>query len=262
MPMDSTAVRLSAISCVDPSLRPENMTVQRSQELDLSRYDTDKIANRYLEWYDRELSHLEPCAKVLELGVKNGGSLLLWRDYFPEGFVAGLDKNLSNLRYAPGDFDRLAVYEGSQADGELLSRIALEHAPDGFDLIVDDASHVGWLSRMSFEHLFDRHLKPGGVYVVEDWTTGYWDDWSDGRTHHPRSWWATSWYSLLKAMRIIKSTPSNTHPYGLVGFVKELVDEQGASDRLRGLHANSHGRASKFTRTCFYPSVCFVHKRL
>ena len=58
----------------------------RSKQLTLTQYDTDKIANRYLERYD---PILEPWVNkkitLLEIGVHKGGSLFLWRDYFSQG---------------------------------------------------------------------------------------------------------------------------------------------------------------------------------
>ena len=64
--------------------------------------------------------------------------------------------------------------------------MASKTAPDGFDIIIDDASHIGELTKTSFWHLFDHHLKPGGLYAIEDWGTGYLDDFTDGRKFQPR----------------------------------------------------------------------------
>src|SRR4051812_25124623 len=67
----------------------------RSKDLALEKYDTDKITNRYLEWYDPHLVNLvDREVRLLEIGVKNGGSLLLWRDYLPKSTVAGIDLRL------------------------------------------------------------------------------------------------------------------------------------------------------------------------
>jgi hypothetical protein len=50
--------------------------------------------------------------------------------------------------------------------------IADNVAPEGFDIIIDDASHIGELTKTAFWHLFDNHLKPNGLYAIEDWGTG------------------------------------------------------------------------------------------
>lgn len=238
---------------------PSPIETQR-RLLDLSHYDTDKIANRYLELYHRELRELADNAVLLELGVKNGGSLALWQDYFPNGIVAGIDTNLANVNLPDDRLQRLQLFEGRQEDTAFLSRVAKQVAPQGFDLIIDDASHVAQWTRPGFWHLFDNHLKAGGIYVIEDWTTGFWDDWRDGRSFRPRPLWRQLLLKLAQRFRLGKQIPSDTHRYGMVGFIKELIDEQGASDLLRRLHARPHGRQSRFARVVVYPSVVFVHK--
>jgi len=148
--------------------------------LNLDKYDTDKISNNYLENYDPVLKPwVGKEVTLLELGIHKGGSLKLWRDYFPLGKIVGIDLNMPETITAENN---IHMYRGNQADTAFLSRVAGEIAPDGFDIIIDDASHVGELSKISFWHLFDNHLKPGGLYVIEDWTTGYWDNWPDGKS--------------------------------------------------------------------------------
>jgi SAM-dependent methyltransferase len=150
--------------------------------VDLKAYDTDK-SPAFLANYEREVGHLysKPIT-ILELGVQHGGSLLLWRDLLPNAQIVGLDAKPVEV---PDTTGRIHVYAGFQQDREVLDRIAREMAPDGFDVIIDDASHIGQYTAESFWHLFPRHLKPGGVYVLEDWPTGYWSRWVDG--HVPKS---------------------------------------------------------------------------
>lgn len=145
--------------------------------IDLSSYDTDK-SELYLARYMREFGHLftENIA-LLELGIQRGGSMYLWRDLFPNGQIVGLDLNPIPIQ---DDSGRLHIYQGFQQDPNVLDRIAAEVAPDGFDIVIDDASHLGQYTRDSFWHLFRRHLKPGGIYVIDDWGCAYRADWADG----------------------------------------------------------------------------------
>jgi hypothetical protein len=95
-------------------------TNMRSKELILTAYDTDKIEHYYLEvndailsgWRDNEL-------KLLEIGVRTGGSLKLWRDYFPRGAIVGIDLKLPES-FVPGE---LSTYFSFQANSALLLRI-------------------------------------------------------------------------------------------------------------------------------------------
>jgi hypothetical protein len=140
-------------------------------------YDTDKH-QLYLNNYVRHFQHLaHQHIKLLELGVLNGGSLLLWRDYFQDGQIVGLHLNRVNIDDRTG---RIRVYQGDQRDLQLLTRIAGECSPDGFDIIIDDASHIAEFTKISFWHLFENHLNPGGYYVIEDWRVGYSELWPDG----------------------------------------------------------------------------------
>ena len=145
-----------------------------------ARYDTDKASNGgYLADFENAFGSMrEKPVAMLELGVFHGGSLQTWRDYFAAGPVVGLDLNPVEI---PDPSGRIKTYAGSQSDLDLLDRIRRECAPDGFDVIIDDCSHLGSLTAASFWHLYPRHLKAGGIYVIEDWGTGYWDSWPDGR---------------------------------------------------------------------------------
>lgn len=192
------------------------------------------------------------------IGIHKGGSLRLWRDYFPLGLISGIDIELPK-DFVPGE--RIQVFEGSQADTGFLSRVACEAAPEGFDIIIDDASHLGELTKKTFWHLFDKHLKPGGLYVIEDWGTGYWDDWPDGKRLKSRKSFLSRIQPLLppRLSRRVK-VPFPCHSYGMVGFVKELIDEQCAADQTRGRMTGKASRASRFEDMVITPSIVFVRK--
>jgi hypothetical protein len=232
----------------------------RSRELALETYNTDKITHRYLEWYDPILEHFVPNEiKLLELGIHEGGSLLLWRDYFPKGTIVGID---IQVKVDFSNEDRVHVFQGAQQDTTFLSEVARKTAPEGFDIIIDDASHFGNLTKIAFWHLFDNHLKPSGLYVIEDWGTGYWSDWPDGQAYRPRSEAYSRLLYLLKKFRIVRSIPFPSHPYGMVGFIKELVDEQGAADLTRANVTGTAKRRSKFESMTITPSIVFIKRGL
>jgi hypothetical protein len=239
----------------------------RSSQIPLAQYDSDKITNRYLERYDQILEPLiEKKIVLLELGVLTGGSLLLWRDYFPLGTIVGIDINLPKSFQS---IDRIHVFEGSQANPQFLSHVANVTAPDGFDVIIDDASHIGELTKTAFWHLFDNHLKPGGLYVIEDWGTGYYDDWPDGKSldlgvySQPRFKRSSFWLLWLKVVgKLHLTNPMRCHSYGMVGFIKQLIDEQGAYDvtsESTSLKGKSK-RGSKFENMIIMPSLVFIKK--
>jgi len=99
------------------------------------RYGTDKaVHTHYLRNYEHYFADLrEQEVRLFELGIKEGGSLLLWRDYFERGHIVGLDIEPVGLDDPTG---RIRTYQGMQQDRELLDRIARENAPSGFDIII------------------------------------------------------------------------------------------------------------------------------
>ena len=219
-------------------------------ELKSDGYDTDKNES-YLAAYEshfRDLANKE--IALLELGIFHGGSLLMWRDYFKKGAVVGLDMDRVELDDPSG---RIHIYQGLQQDKQLLDKIRRETAPGGFDIIIDDASHLGELSKTSFWHLFENHLKPGGTYVVEDWRTGYWGKWPDGKSY---DFGAPGLMTRLSGKNRLRS-----HDYGMVGFVKQLVDELGMdmiTDPARG--STVPHRPTKFARMEINQGQVFILK--
>jgi hypothetical protein len=246
-------------------------------------YDTDKASSQgYLVDFEEVFGgrRQQPTA-ILELGILRGGSLRLWRDYFESGPVIGLDLNSVDV---PDPTGRIKTYAGSQEDLALLDRIRAESAPTGFDIIIDDCSHIGSLSSASFWHLFPNHLRHGGIYVVEDWGTGYWDSWPDGRhaaaeivhagpPRRSRSVGAALADRLgrvpgpfgkvgRKVGRRLKSRRRPSHDYGMVGFVKQLIDECAMADiTAPGRGGLQPYRSSSIEKLRISTGHAFVFKR-
>lgn len=256
-----------------------------NKRLNASVYDTDKAEHtHYLRQYEEYFGPLaDKPIKLLELGIYKGGSLLLWRDYFQEGLIVGLDLNAVDLTDQTG---RIRLYQGEQQDTALLDRIATENAPEGFDIIIDDCSHIGELTRISFWHLFDNHLKAGGLYVIEDWSTGYWNDFFDGVRfrYQPNLKFSRSLFALrskiaraqrtnmarripliqsvlVMAKRVLNQRQFRNHKYGLVGFIKELVDECGMADITDPERGTGNYRRSQFKEIKIAPGQVFIVKR-
>jgi hypothetical protein len=242
------------------------------KRLDTGQFDTDK-SQLYLRNYQEHFQHLRgKDIKLFELGIHKGGSLRLWRDYFPNGTIVGLDRGTCQI---DDPTDRIHIYQGFQQDVALLDQIGQEMAPDGFDIIIDDASHLGQLTRISFWHLFDNHLKQGGLYVIEDWRTGYWDAWRDGKQYNPLSKQRAFQERLLQRLMLKKhrSIPEKillrlvsrkrfpSHCFGMVGVIKELVDELGM-DMITNPARKGIGpqRYPKFRKMQVSPGQVFIVK--
>jgi hypothetical protein len=132
--------------------------------------DTDKEILGYAPEYRQIAATLGPAARVCEIGVLRGGSLRMWQDLFPRGIVAGVDIDpLAN--WPPGTARILAAQ-----DDPALPAMLTVFAP-AWDLIVDDASHQGYLTKAAFGLLWPL-VAPGGFYVIEDWFIGL-PSWND-----------------------------------------------------------------------------------
>jgi cephalosporin hydroxylase len=154
------------------------------------KYGTDKAGPHvhtfkgfcFLDVYERHLSYLQyENVNFLELGILNGSSLKMWEEYFTNGNIIGLDIDPTKMRYTT---DRTKIYVGSQSDELLINKIKSDY-PNGFDVVLDDASHLNELTITSFNLLFN-HLKPGGYYIIEDTHCTYGGDgFADGAKKWP-----------------------------------------------------------------------------
>jgi predicted O-methyltransferase YrrM len=120
--------------------------------------------------------------RVMELGAWEGGSAAFWFEAFePDKHVAvDLITRTDSERFksyvaSRGVADRLKTYWGvDQADRRRLREIVDSEFDGPIDLVIDDASHLYEPTKVSFEELFPR-LRPGGLYVIEDWQWSYTD---------------------------------------------------------------------------------------
>ncbi|MFT5201626.1 MAG: hypothetical protein ACI9C1_001004 [Candidatus Aldehydirespiratoraceae bacterium] len=115
-------------------------------------------------------------ANMVEVGLWDGGSTAFLASSFQPEVLIGfelaaqplhrLEAFLSGSRHQ----DRVHTYLGvDQADGDTLRRHIGQHLDGPLDVVVDDASHILGPSEATFECLFPM-LRPGGIYILEDWT--------------------------------------------------------------------------------------------
>jgi hypothetical protein len=150
---------------------PIRRTVLPSLNELAGKWGTDKRAgiHNYTKWYEAMWGpqRLEP-VKMLEIGVQSGASLRMWEDFFPNGRIMGMD---IDPRCKVVEGGRVKVVIGSQIDPAVRDRITID-VPRGFDIIIDDGSHLSEHIEKSFDLYFPL-LKPGGTYVIEDLHCSY-----------------------------------------------------------------------------------------
>ncbi len=145
------------------------MTSSQDFETDLCRiafnHGTDKGTNGHFytaKYHELLKDKRESMQKVMEIGIDRGWSLLMWREYFPNATIYGVDIDYNRLINEP----RIKSKRCDQSDVRSLFELA-GWAGDDFGLIVDDGSHVPEHQILTARALGNL-LAPDGVYVIED----------------------------------------------------------------------------------------------
>lgn len=143
--------------------------MERLDEIGL-RHGTDKASrgHGYLDFYQRFFEPLrDQRIQLLEIGVFEGRSLAMWRDFFPQASIIGVDINPAASNYEDG---RVQVEIIDASDAAEVTALAARSGP--FDIIVDDASHY-WSHQIASLQYLLAFVKPGGFYVIEDIDTSF-----------------------------------------------------------------------------------------
>ncbi len=124
--------------------------------------DKSSKGQDYLKSYEMFLNPRGRPVKLLEMGVRRGESLRLWKEWFWQGQIVGMDINPECLGHTE---DRIAIEIGDQSNVADLERVVRKHGP--FDVIVDDAGHEPDNQIFAFQMLLPQ-LAKRGVYILED----------------------------------------------------------------------------------------------
>lgn len=129
--------------------------------------------------------------KILEIGIgcleegqmihmtnykyKTGNSLRMWRDYFPNANVCGIDI----FEKAMFSEERITTMVADQSNSDDLLKVmnAIGCGSD-IDIIIDDGSHQ--LAHQVFSFMFlEKYLSKHGIYVIEDISSNNMSGFSD-----------------------------------------------------------------------------------
>lgn len=101
---------------------------------------------------------------VLEIGINRGCSLRMWKEFFPNATITGLDNNPDCLF----NEDRIKSYLADQSDPHSIANALQKAQTFPFDVIIDDGSHDMMDQVVTMNSLAPRLLTDIGVYVIED----------------------------------------------------------------------------------------------
>ena len=154
----------------------ESQTQLESQLSGLAIYDSYKKSkflsikvNSYFQVYEELFARFRGKPVVfVEIGILNGGSLFMWREYLgPAARIIGVDLNPSARRWEEHGFE---IHVGSQSDPGFW---------DGFfssvgsvDVVLDDGGHTNEQQIITAHHCLP-HIRDGGMLVVEDVHASY-----------------------------------------------------------------------------------------
>jgi len=125
-------------------------------------FNTDKATyHNFTEFYDNYFNNLRnESFKVLEIGIFKGESLKMWKEYFPNSEIYGLD--ITNLKHL--EEDRIFIEQADQTD---IHRMNTVFPNTKFDIIIDDGGHSMYQQQLTLISMLHR-LKRGGYFIVED----------------------------------------------------------------------------------------------
>jgi len=156
---------------------------------------TDKRPSQhnYTQFYEK---YFEPIRfdnlKILEIGIYRppldsgklvGASLKTWYDYFPNAEIYGVDlydfKDVENDR-----IKTLICNQSYREDGQDYPGLKslIDKIGGDFDIIIDDGGHTMEQQLITLGFMF-KHLKPSGIFVVEDLHTSYFAPYAYNKTN-------------------------------------------------------------------------------
>lgn len=238
----------------------ENLVWQRDRmllkdlvfRLELSRDDSWELGDACFSFYKDEgliaqyetLFAARPnfqAKKIIELGVWDGGSMALWSEVFYPEKLIGIDVREREDSAYFADYVRRRGLSGkvktfwgvSQSDVLTVGKLVESEFDGPIDLIIDDASHLYEPTKASFQALFPL-LRPGGLYIIEDWAWGHWEE--HNRLDHPYFGSSVELTRLVVEITEMIGSGRGTQPAVLTVYPGMVVVERG------DLKVNGDGR--------------------
>lgn len=139
-----------------------------------NRFTDKNTGHSYLGLYEQLLSCKKHTAKrVLEVGLGafggfNGGSIKLWKDYFPTAIIYGLDiEPMGSILPELCNDPRVILYTSTDAYDEAFFKTTFLEQNIKLDFILDDGPHT-LESMKQFIKLYSQVLSEDGILIIED----------------------------------------------------------------------------------------------
>jgi hypothetical protein len=138
------------------------------KKFDESAYSSTKHSS-YFHAYEKLFSkYVNKKITFVEVGILNGGSLFMWREYFgKEARIIGIDNNPKAKIWEDHGFE---IFIGDQANPEFWNYFKKKIGT--VDVLLDDGGHTDLQQATTLFEFID-NINDGGVLVVEDVHTSY-----------------------------------------------------------------------------------------
>ena len=141
-------------------------------------YELFKLSKRFSSKYTKYFDVYEKLfnkykgkdINFLEIGVQNGGSLEIWKNYFGENSkIIGIDLNPSCKKF---EKDNIYIEIGSQSDQRFWADFFSKYGM--IDIVLDDGGHTNYQQIVTLDCCIKK-IKDGGLLITEDTHTSYID---------------------------------------------------------------------------------------
>lgn len=137
-----------------------------------NKYNTDKCnwCHNYTKKYDELFKDIRfKKLKILEIGIGSVPmpSLRLWKEYFPNSQIYGIDIEET---YINNNVENITTLLCSSLDKKTIEEKLKPLAP--FDIIIDDGIHRCDGQQLTFTNMFGL-LADKGIYIIEDCGTSF-----------------------------------------------------------------------------------------
>lgn len=203
----------------------------------------------YFDVYERHFERFKNKEVViLEIGVSQGGSLQMWKDYFGSKckiYGVDVDPQCKQL-----EEHNIEIFIGSQSDKNFLRTVKSSIPP--IDILIDDGGHTMKQQIVTFEEMYS-HVKENGVYLCEDCHTSYWGSYGGGYKRknsfieYSKNWidFINAYHSRTARLKVneVTKTAKSIHYYDSI-----VVIEKGTVER-------------PFASKTGTPSFEYIHKK-
>ena len=192
------------------------------------KYPSSKNISGFIQLYEKYFTSLKNLKiNILEIGIENGDSLRIWREFFPNANICGIDIDKKNFK-----IENVDILQGDQSNQLFLKSVIDKYK--NFDIIIDDGSHQSKHIITSFKFLFP-FLNDNGIYVVEDLQTSYFPRYGGSRINLKKK---NSSMNFIKSLTDSINYEKNNRPYfnknNFEGLIKSIYFHQNIAFIYKG----------------------------